>query len=133
MKKILKMPALLLVIVAAVFVCTSCEKKEETKAENIQIRIRIVNQLSEAVKEIQLETTEKFGMKQEWKMGNVPAGAESSMTITTLAEEDAPDITACFTTVSGQGYETAINTKGDKTITLKADPNGGIVAEIVTD
>jgi len=128
MKKILTVLAMVLVIVGIVFVCTSCGKKEEAKAESIQINIKVVNQTGEAIKEVKLEET--IGSKQVWEMGKIAADSESSLSINTVVENGSPNVVATFTTESGQGYQSIIDTKGDKTITLKADPNGGITVEV---
>ena len=130
MKKVLTVLALVLVIVAAVFVCTSCTRNEETKEESIQINISVANKTGETIKEISLEET--IGTKQVWNISNIAADTESSLLINTAVENGAPNVSATFTTESGQVYTTYINTRGDKTITVKADPNGGIVAEVTT-
>ena len=131
-KKIITILALALVIVAAIFVCTSCAKKEEAKEENIQIHFAIENQTGEVIKEIKMEEKETAGEKQTWNMANIAAGTSASMTISTAAEKGAPNVTATFTTESGQSYTTQITTKGDKAITLKKDENGSFVAEVTS-
>ena len=124
-KKILTVVALVLVAVTAVFMCTSCAKKEEAK---VTINVKVVNQTSEAIKTIRLEET--IGKKDSWSAGSVPANGEAAISINTATENGAPNVVATITTQSGLVYQTVINTKGDKTITVKADINGGIVTEV---
>lgn len=124
-RKILTVVALVLVAVTAVFMCTSCAKKEEAK---VTINVKVVNQTSEAIKTIKLEET--IGKKDSWSAGSVPANGEAAISINTATENGAPNVVATITTQSGLVYQTVINTKGDKIITVKADANGGIVTEV---
>ena len=130
-KKILTVLALVLVLVSAVVVCTSCGKKEEAKEETAKMNITIVNQTGEEITGLTLK--ENIGSKKQiWNVGGLAADGEAALDIETVVEKEAPNLDFSFETKSNQQYRTSIIEKGDKSIVLKADPEGGFTAEITT-
>jgi len=127
MKKII---ALVLVLVVALVVFSSCAKKEEAKEETAKIAYTIINKTGENVKDITLK--EKIGSKnQEWGDKLLENDGEITITVDTVVQNGAPSIDFSYALESGNALLVEkIQTKGDKTITLKVDENGSAVAEI---
>ena len=126
MKKII---ALVLVLVLALVVFSSCAKKEEAKEETAKMSITIINKTGETVKDLTMK--EKIGSKnQEWSQGELANDQEGTITIDTVVDNGAPNIDFSFALESGNSILTNIHTKGDKIVTLKVDADGSAVAEI---
>jgi len=130
-KKILTVLSLVLVLAAVVVVCTACSGKEEAKEETAKMNLTFVNQTGETVTKITVK--ERSGSKnQVWQSENIAADSEATVGIDTVVKDGAPDLELEFVTESSQTFATLIDTKGDKTIVMKADPEGGFVADITT-
>jgi len=126
MKKII---ALILVLVLALVVFSSCVKKEASKEETAQISITIVNKTGETVKDLSLK--ERIGSKkQALDNGTLADGQEITFTGETVVDNGAPALDFSFALESGNSMMTTITTKGDKIITLKVDADGSPVADI---
>ena len=132
MKKIIALILVVVMAAAAAVLCTSCAKKEEPAKEEGTIKFTLINQTGETVSEVKL--TETVGDNpQSWKAIDMADGAENAITVTTVLEKGAPSLDFAFATESGQAFQTMIFDKGDKTITMKPDPEGGVTAEIKTN
>ncbi len=131
-KKILVVALVIALAVLACVLCTSCSKPAETKAEEAKIAVKIVNKTGEEVTEVKM--SERVGeKKQVWTGGPIEDGSEVVITINTVLDNGAPRVDFAFTTKSVQAFLTTIETKGDKTVTLVADPEGGVRADIETN
>jgi hypothetical protein len=125
-KKIITILALVLVLVTAAVVLSSCGKKAEE--ETAEMTIRFVNAAGTDIKQITLK--DRIGSeKQAWTAGSLTDGNEISMTIKPAVKNGAPEVDFSFTS-SGIQRQTLIVEKGDKTITFKPDADGNIIAEI---
>ena len=130
-KKVLVVALVIALAALACVLCTSCSKPAETKAEEAKIAVKIVNKTGEEVTEVRM--AERAGDKnQVWTGGPIEDGGEVVLTINTVLDNGAPNVEFAFTTKSVQGCHTSIETKGDKTVTLVADPEGGVRADIET-
>ena len=124
-----KVAALILVVALAVVLCVSCAKKEETKGE---VTFRIKNQLLNNIAILTLREKDSSA-KQVWNTTNMVPGQEIEMTVTTVMNNDAPNLELKLTTEFGEEYTAAINEKGNvKTIVVEADPQdpNKVIAEI---
>ena len=125
MKKII---ALALVLVLALFVFSSCAKKE-AKEETAKFTFTIVNKTGETVKDLTLK--ERTGsQKQVWTDGTLANDQEITMTVETVVDNGAPDLEFSYALESGNAITTTIHTKGDKVITLTVDAEGSAAADI---
>ena len=125
-KKIISIPALVLVLVTAVVVLSSCGKKaEEGTAE---MKIKFVNASGMEITQITLR--ERKDQPQEWITETLADGAEGELTFKTAVKDGAPDLDFSFNSGDTQ-HVTIIVEKGDKTITFKPDADGSIIADIV--
>ena len=129
MKKII---ALVLVLVLALVVFSSCAKKEE-KEETAKFTYTIIKKTGATVKDLTLK--EKIGsQKQVWSDGSLDNDQEITITIETVVDNGAPNIEFSFMFEkdgASKGIITSIHTKGDKTITLTVDAEGDASAEVV--
>ena len=125
-KKIITILALVLVLVTAVVVLSSCGKKAEE--ETAEMKIRFVNAAGMDIKQITLK--DRIGSaKQEWATESLADGEEASLTIKPAVKDGAPELGFSFI-YDGNQRDTIIVEKGDKTITFKPDADGSIIAEI---
>ena len=125
MKKII---ALILVLVLALVVFSSCVKKE-AKEETAKMSITIVNKTGENVTNLSLK--ERIGSKkQALDNGKLADGQEITVTGETAVDNGAPSLDFTYALESGNSMMTTITTKGDKIITLKVDADGSPVADI---
>ena len=125
-KKIITILALVLVLVTAVVVLSSCGKKAEE--ETAEMTIRYVNAAGMDIKQITLK--DRIGnAKQEWATESLADGNEVSMTIKPAVKNGAPELDFSFKYGDNQ-HDTIIVEKGDKTITFKPDADGSIIPEI---
>ena len=128
-KTMKKMIALILVLVLALVVFSSCVRKEAAKEEIAQISITLVNKTGETVKDLSLK--ERIGSKkQALENGELADGQEITLTGETVVENGTPSLDFSFALESGNSMMTTIATKGDKIITLKVDADGSPVADI---
>ena len=129
MKKII---ALVLVLVLALVVFSSCAKKE-SKEETAKFTYTIINKTGATVKDLTLK--EKIGsQKQVWSDATLENDQEITITIETVVDNGAPNIEFSFMFEkdgASKGIITSIQTKGDKTITLTVDAEGSAEAEVV--
>ena len=134
-KNVKKIRVVALVIALAALACvllTSCSKPAEAKLEEAELSVKIINKTGEEVTEVHM--AERIGDKnQVWTGGPIEDGGEVVLTLHTVLDNGAPNIEFAFTTASIQGFHTAIETKGNKTVTLVKDPEGGVRADIATD
>ena len=125
-KKIITILALVLVLVTAVVVLSSCGKKAEE--EIAEMKIRLVNAAGLDITKITLK--DRIGSaKQAWATESLADGNEVSMTIKPAVKNGAPELDFSFNYGDSQ-HDTVIVEKGDKTITFKPDADGNIIAEI---
>ena len=132
-KKIISILALVLVIVTAVVLCTSCAKKEAVE-ETAKMSITIVNQTGETAKDLTLKE-QKGAKPQEWGQGELADGQEITINIETVVENGAPFLNVSYALENGdnyRNYQTSIMTRGDKVLTLKLDAEGSPTIEEVT-
>ena len=111
MKKII---ALVLVLVMALVVFSSCAKKEEAKEETAKMNFTIINKTGETVKDVTLK--EQKG-SQQWSNVELANDQEVTITVDTVVE-------------NGNNIQTSIMTKGDKVITLTIGEDGSPAAQI---
>ena len=120
MKKII---ALVLVLVLALVVFSSCSKKEETP-EKDTVSYTIVNSTGKKVTEVTLSDTRGDG-KVESKAGEggLPDGQSIGLELQVVMENNAPDVMFGFTVEGGDNLVGHIMQKSG-TITLKLDEEG---------
>ena len=120
MKKII---ALVLVLVLALVVFSSCSKKEETP-EKDTVSYTIVNSTGKKVTEGTLSDTRGDG-KVESKAGEggLPDGQSIGLELQVVMENNAPDVMFGFTVEGGDNLVGHIMQKSG-TITLKLDEEG---------
>ena len=126
MKKII---ALVLVLVMALVVFSSCAKKEEAKEETAKMSITIINKTGETAKDITLKE-QKASKPQSWGQGELANDQESTITVNTVVENGAPFINFSYALENGNSIQTSIMTKGDKVITLTLGEDGSPLADI---
>ena len=126
MKKII---ALVLVLVMALVVFSSCAKKEEVKEETAKMSITIINKTGETAKDITLKE-QKASKPQSWGQGELANDQEITITVNTVVENDAPFINFSYALENGNNIQTSIMTKGDKVITLTLGEDGSPLADI---
>jgi len=126
MKKII---ALVLVLVMALVVFSSCAKKEEAKEETAKMSITIINKTGETAKDITLKE-QKASKPQSWGQGELANDQEITITVNTVVENDAPFINFSYALENGNNIQTSIMTKGDKVITLTLGEDGSPLADI---
>ena len=125
-KKIITILALVLVLVTAAVVLSSCGKKAEE--ETAEMKIRLVNAAGMDITKITVK--DRIGSeKQAWATESLADGNEVSMTIKPAVKNGAPELDFSYTSGDIQHSE-FISEKGDKTITFKPDADGNIIAEI---
>ena len=125
-KKIITILALVLVLVTAAVVLSSCGKKVEE--ETAEMKIRFVNAAGMDIKQITLK--DRIGSeKQEWATESLADGNEVAMTIRPAVKNGAPELGFSYSSGDIQHGE-FIFEKGDKTITFKPDADENIIAEI---
>lgn len=125
-KKIITILALVLVLVTAVVVLSSCGKKAEE--ETAEMKIRLVNAAGMDITKITVK--DRIGSeKQAWATESLADGNEVSMTIKPAVKNGAPELDFSFN-YGDNHYDTIIVEKGDKTITFKPDADGSIIPEI---
>ena len=120
MKKII---ALVLVLVLALVVFSSCSKKEET-LEKGTVSYTIVNSTGKNVTEMTLSDT-RSDTKVESKAGEggLPDGQSIGLELQVVMENNAPDVMFGFTVEGGDNLVGHIMQKSG-TITLKLDEEG---------
>ena len=120
MKKII---ALVLVLVLALVVFSSCSKKEET-LEKGTVSYTIVNSTGKNVTEMTLSDT-RSDTKVESKAGEdgLPDGQSVALELQVMLEKNAPDVMFGFTVEGGDNLVGHIMQKSG-TITLKLDEEG---------
>ncbi len=120
MKKII---ALVLVLVLALVVFSSCSKKEETP-EKDTVSYTIVNSTGKKVTEVTLSDT-RGDSKVESKAGEggLPDGQSIGLELQVVMENNAPDVMFGFTVEGGDNLVGHIMQKSG-TITLKLDEEG---------
>ncbi len=124
-----KMTALVLVLVMALAVFSSCARKEEAKEETLKMSITIINKTGGTAKSISIK--ERIGsQKQEWSEGELANDQEITITFDTVTENGAPNLEFSFALENGNSVLVSILTKGDKVVTLTVDADGGANAEI---
>jgi uncharacterized lipoprotein YehR (DUF1307 family) len=126
MKKII---ALVLVLVMALVVFSSCAKKEEAKEETAKMSITIINKTGETAKDITLKE-QKASKPQSWGQGELANDQEITITVNTVVENNAPFINFSYALENGNNIQTSIMTKGDKVITLTLGEDGSPLADI---
>ena len=126
MKKII---ALVLVLVMALVVFSSCAKKEDAKEETAKMSITIINKTGETAKDITLKE-QKASKPQSWGQGELANDQEITITVNTVVENDAPFINFSYAFENGNNIQTSIMTKGDKVITLTLGEDGSPLADI---
>ena len=125
-KKIITILALVLVLVTAAVVLSSCGKKAEE--ETAEMKIRLMNAAGMDITKITVK--DRIGSeKQAWATESLADGNEVSMTIKPAVKNGAPELGFSFNYGDNQ-HDTIIVEKGDKTITFKPDADGNIIAEI---
>ena len=126
MKKII---ALSLVLVLALAVFFTCNRKVEAKEETAQISYTIVNKTGENVTDLSLKEligTRKMAMSD----GKLANGQEITLIINTTVVNGAPSFDFSYALESGNSMMTKLTAKGDKIITLKIDEDGCPAADI---
>lgn len=126
MKRII---ALVLVLVMALVVFSSCAKKEEAKEETAKMSITIINKTGETAKDITLKE-QKASKPQSWGQGELANDQEITITVNTVVENNAPFINFSYALENGNNIQTSIMTKGDKVITLTLGEDGSPLADI---
>lgn len=121
-----KMIALALVLVLALAVFSSCGKKEE---ETAKISITIVNKTGETAKDVTLKEN-AASKPQTWSNGKLENDQEITMTLDTVVDNGAPNLSFSYALENGNSIQTTIMTKGDKVITLKLGEEGSPEADI---
>ena len=124
MKKII---ALVLVLVLALVVFSSCAK--ETKEETAKMSITVINKTGETAKDITLKE-QKAAKPQSWSNGELANEQQITIDINTVVENGAPFVNFSYSVESGNSYQTSIMTKGDKVITLTIGEDGSPAADI---
>ena len=120
MKKII---ALVLVLVLALVVFSSCAKKEE-KQEKDTVSYTIVNSTGKKVTEITLSDTKGDSkVESEAGEGGLPDGQSIGLELQVVMENNAPDVMFGFTVEGGDNLVGHIMQKSG-TITLKLDEEG---------
>ena len=122
-----KIIALVLVLVMALVVFSSCAKKEEAKEETAKMNFTIINKTGETVKDVTLK--EQKG-SQQWSNGELANDQEVTITVDTVVENGAPFINFSYALENGNNIQTSIMTKGDKVITLTIGEDGSPAAQI---
>ena len=125
MKKII---ALVLVLVLALVVFSSCAKKE-AKEETAKMSITVINKTGETAKDITLKE-QKAARPQTWGQGELANEQEVTITVDTVVENGAPFINFSYALENGNNIQTSIMTKGDKVITLTIDKDGSPATDI---
>ena len=126
MKKVI---SLILVLVLALVVFSSCVRKEAAKEETAKMSFTIVNKTGENVTDLSLK--ERIGSKkQALDNGKLADGQEITVTGEIAVDNGAPSLDFTYALESGNSMMTTITTKGDKIITLKVDADGSPVADI---
>ena len=124
-----KIIALVLVLVMALVVFSSCAKKEEAKEETAKMSITIINKTGETAKDITLKE-QKASKPQSWGQGELANDQEITITVNTVVENNAPFINFSYALENGNYIQTSIMTKGDKVITLTLGEDGSPLADI---
>ena len=124
-----KLIALVLVLVTALAVFSSCAKKEEPKEETAKMSITIINKTGETAKDITLKE-QKAARPQTWGQGELANEQEVTITVDTVVENGAPFINFSYALENGNNIQTSIMTKGDKVITLTIDKDGSPATDI---
>ena len=125
MKKII---ALVLVLVLALVVFSSCAKKE-AKEETAKMSFTIINKTGETAREITLKE-QKAAKPQSWSNGELANEQQITIEVNTVVENGAPFINFSYSLENGSNYQTSIMTKGDKVITLTIGEDGSPAADI---
>ena len=125
MKKII---ALVLVLVLALVVFSSCAKKE-AKEETAKMSITIINKTGETARDITLKE-QKAAKPQSWSNGELATEQQITIEVNTVVENGAPFINFSYSLENGSNYQTSIMTKGDKVITLTIGEDGSPAADI---
>ena len=125
MKKII---ALVLVLVLALVVFSSCAKKE-AKEETAKMSITIINKTGETARDITLKE-QKAAKPQSWSNGELATEQQITIEVNTVVENGAPFINFSYSLENGSNYQTSIMTKGDKVITLTIGEDGSPVADV---
>ena len=128
-KKILAVLAITLMLATTIFVCSSCGKKGTAKEETIKMNISIENQTGETVNKVMMKDT-LAAMDQSWSVNDMTTGKKVAITINPVVDKGAPRVEFSFTTPGGNSYQTLIVDKGDKSIVMTANPDGGYVATV---
>lgn len=124
-----KLIAIVLVLVTALVLFSSCAKKEEAKEETAKMSITIINKTGETAKDITLKE-QKAAKPQSWGQGELANEQEITITINTVVESGAPFINFSYALENGNSIQTSIMTKGDKLITLTIGEDGSPAADI---
>lgn len=125
MKKII---ALVLVLVLALVVFSSCAKKE-AKEETAKMSFTIINKTGETARDITLKE-QKAAKPQSWSNGELANEQQITIEVNTVVENGAPFINFSYSLENGSNYQTSIMTKGDKVITLTIGEDGSPAADI---
>lgn len=124
-----KLIAIVLVLVTALVLFSSCAKKEEAKEETAKMSITIINKTGETAKDITLKE-QKAAKPQSWGQGELANEQEITITINTVVESGAPFINFSYALENGNSIQTSIMTKGDKLIALTIGEDGSPAADI---
>ena len=124
-----KIIALVLVLVMALVVFSSCAKKEEAKEETAKMSITIINKTGETAKDITLKE-QKASKPQSWGQSELANDQEITITVNIVVENNAPFINFSYALENGNNIQTSIMTKGDKVITLTLGEDGSPLADI---
>ena len=125
MKKII---ALVLVLVLALVVFSSCAK-QEAKEETAKMSFTIINKTGETARDITLKE-QKAAKPQSWSNGELATEQQITIEVNTVVENGAPFINFSYSLENGSNYQTSIMTKGDKVITLTIGEDGSPVADV---
>ena len=124
-----KLIALVLVLVTALAIFSSCAKKEEPKEETAKMSITIINKTGETAKDISLKE-QKAARPQTWGQGELANEQEVTITVDTVVENGAPFINFSYALENGNNIQTSIMTNGDKVITLTIGEDGSPATDI---